>query len=176
MATSAVAVFGAAAWMFVTSYDCGNFPARNASLRSWSATRPSLSLMPPATRPVLLWYDTPGLVRLVQRLDKSPAVGRPGAGGGSCANGTPNATGCTWKADVLPGGNDDVSPAAAAPIAATAAAPVASDFTVMAVPSIRTSTRCRITGCLNITPGWAVEPQLLDGMDPPVGGVLLLSP
>ena len=63
--------------------------------------------------------------------------GRFGAGGGSCANGTPNAAGCTSKPDVAPTATD-VRPAAAAPIAATAAAPVASIFTVMAVPSIWT--------------------------------------
>ncbi len=42
-------------------------PVSEGLRSSWSASRPSSALMPPATRPVLLWYDTPGSVRLVQR-------------------------------------------------------------------------------------------------------------
>src|SRR5277367_3058155 len=99
--------------------------------------------MPFSTRPNLFSYDTPGSVTWLHRLDNWSGLGRGGApggggGGGSCANGTLNAAGCTSKPGVAPKATD-VRPAAAAPIAATAATPVASNFTVMAVPSIRTS-------------------------------------
>src|ERR1700744_6625561 len=110
--------------MLVPSKDSGKLQARHPSRSLWSASRPSWSLMPRATRPVLLWYDTPGLVRLVQRLDKAPAVGRSGAGGGSGPTATPNAPAFAPKVSVLPEAKE-VTPAPPVPISATLAAPAA---------------------------------------------------